>query len=40
MGIYARKQPDALIEGLGIADIDSEGRYLEAQFGNLSVVSL
>ena len=40
VGIYARKQPDALIEGLGIADIDSEGRYLEAQFGNLSVVSL
>ena len=40
VGIYARKQPDALIEGLGIQDIDSEGRYLEAQFGNLSVVSL
>ncbi len=40
VGIYARRQPDVLIEGLGIADIDSEGRYLEAQFGNLSVVSL
>ncbi len=40
VGIYALKQPDALIEGLGIPDIDSEGRYLEAQFGNLSVVSL
>jgi len=40
VGIYARKQPAALIEGLGIPDIDSEGRYLEAQFGNLSVVSL
>ena len=40
VGIYSRKQPDALIEGLGIPDIDCEGRYLEAQFGNLSVVSL
>ena len=26
VGIYARKQPDVLIEGLGISDIDSEGR--------------
>lgn len=26
--------------GLGIADIDNEGRYIEARFGNLSVVSL
>jgi exodeoxyribonuclease-3 len=40
VGIYARRQPDAIIEGLGIPDIDSEGRYIEAQFGNLSVVSL
>jgi exodeoxyribonuclease-3 len=40
VGIYSRKQPDAIIEGLGIADIDAEGRYIEAQFGNLSVVSV
>lgn len=40
VGIYSKKQPDAIIEGLGIADIDGEGRYIEAQFGNLSVVSL
>jgi exodeoxyribonuclease III len=40
VGIYAKVKPDAVIEGLGMADIDSEGRYLEAQFGNLSVVSL
>lgn len=40
VGIYCRRQPDAIIEGLGIPDIDSEGRYIEAQFGNLSVVSL
>jgi len=40
VGIYSRRQPDAIIEGLAIPDIDSEGRYIEAQFGNLSVVSL
>lgn len=40
VGIYSKIQPDAIIEGLGIADIDSEGRYIEARFGKLSVVSL
>lgn len=40
VGIYSKTKPDAVIEGLGIGDIDSEGRYLECQFGNLSVVSL
>jgi len=40
VGIYSRRKPDAMIEGLGIAEFDAEGRYLEAQFGNLSVVSL
>lgn len=40
VGIYSKVQPDAVIEGLGIGDIDSEGRYIEARFGNLSVVSL
>ncbi len=40
VGIYSRKQPDAIIEGLGIADIDAEGRYIEARFGNLSVISV
>lgn len=40
VGIYSKKPADAIIEGLGHADIDAEGRYLEAQFGNLSVISL
>ena len=40
VGLYSRKQPDAIIEGLGFKDIDAEGRYIEARFGNLSVVSL
>ena len=40
VGIYSKKQPDEVIIGLGMSDIDAEGRYLEARFGNLSVVSL
>jgi len=40
VGIYCRKKPDRVIEGLGIPDIDAEGRYIEAQFGNLSIVSV
>ena len=40
VGIWSRKQPDQIIEGLGISDIDCEGRYIEARFGNLSVVSV
>lgn len=43
VGIYSKTKPDAVIIGLGgsnqdVADIDSEGRYIECQFGNLSVV--
>ncbi|AZN37328.1 exodeoxyribonuclease III [Iodobacter ciconiae] len=40
VGLYCRHKPDRIITGLGIADIDVEGRYLQADFGNLSVVSL
>jgi exodeoxyribonuclease III len=40
VGLYCRREPDRVITGLGIADIDFEGRYLQADFGNLSVVSL
>jgi len=40
VGIWSRRQPDQIVEGLGIADIDAEGRYIEAQFGNLSIVSI
>jgi exodeoxyribonuclease III len=40
VGIYSKHQPDQIVEGLGIADIDAEGRYIEAVFGDLSVVSL
>ena len=40
VAIYSKHAPDKVIEGMGYADIDSEGRYLEIQFGNLSVISL
>ena len=40
VGIYSRHAPDRVIEGLGIADIDAEGRFLQLDFGKLSVVSL
>lgn len=40
VGIYCRSKPDKVIEGLGIAEFDAEGRYLEAQFGGLSLISL
>ena len=40
VGLYTLRAPDQIIEGLGLPDIDAEGRYLEAQFGNLSVISL
>jgi exodeoxyribonuclease III len=40
VGIYSKAKPDRVIEGLGVGDIDAEGRYIEAQFGNLSVISL
>jgi len=40
VGIYSKRKPDTVIVGLGIAEFDSEGRYIEAQYGNLSVISL
>ncbi|MFA5983481.1 MAG: exodeoxyribonuclease III [Methylococcaceae bacterium] len=40
VAIYAKNQPDQIIAGIGWADVDSEGRYIEARFDNLSVISL
>ncbi|CAG0939532.1 partial Exodeoxyribonuclease, partial [Candidatus Brocadiaceae bacterium] len=40
VALYCKNKPDNIITGLGFQDIDSEGRWIEAQFGNLSVVSL
>jgi exodeoxyribonuclease-3 len=35
-----RRQPDQVVEGFGNAEFDAEGRYLRADWGNLSVISL
>ncbi len=40
VGIYAKTAPDRIVAGLGVRDIDAEGRYLRADFGKLSVISL
>jgi exodeoxyribonuclease-3 len=40
VGIYSKHKPDHVIVGLGITEFDHEGRYIEAQYGNLSVISL
>lgn len=39
VAIYSRREPDEVRTALGWAPFDDEGRYLEARFGNLSVVS-
>lgn len=40
VGIYSRREPDEVRNSLGWSTFDDEGRYIEACFGNLSVVSL
>src|ERR1051325_4076652 len=40
VAIYARVEPDRVTLGLGLEDIDRQGRFLQADFGKLSVVSL
>lgn len=40
VGVYARHKPDRVIEGLGIARIDAEGRYIELVYDELSVISV
>ncbi|MBK6632314.1 MAG: exodeoxyribonuclease III [Betaproteobacteria bacterium] len=40
VGLYSRRQPEQVIEGFGVDEFDAEGRYIEAVFGKLSVVSV
>jgi exodeoxyribonuclease-3 len=40
VGLWCREKPDAVSEGFGDAEFDGEGRYLRADFGNLSVISV
>ncbi|MDD3516805.1 MAG: exodeoxyribonuclease III [Chromatiales bacterium] len=38
--LYCAREPDEVIRGFGVEEFDDEGRYIEARFGKLSVVSL
>jgi exodeoxyribonuclease III len=40
VAIYTKREPDEVRTELGWELFDSEGRYIEARFGNLSIVSL
>jgi exodeoxyribonuclease-3 len=40
VGIYARRPADRVAMGIGNAEFDAEGRYIRADFGPLSVVSV
>jgi len=40
VALYSRKRPDEVKRGFGAREFDDEGRYVEARFGKLWVVSL
>jgi exodeoxyribonuclease-3 len=40
VALYSRAEPDAVVRGFGVPEFDDEGRYLEARFGKLSVISV
>ncbi|QMT32763.1 exodeoxyribonuclease III [Conchiformibius steedae DSM 2580] len=40
VAVYSRREPDAVQIGMGVEEFDREGRFVRADFGNLSVVSL
>jgi exodeoxyribonuclease III len=39
VAVYSRREPDEVLTAMGWPAFDDEGRYIEARFGNLSVVS-
>jgi len=40
VALYSRREPDKVVRGFGVREFDAEGRFLEARFGKLSVISL
>ncbi|MFV2056122.1 MAG: exodeoxyribonuclease III [Thiohalomonadales bacterium] len=42
VAIYSKQKPDKITRGLGqdFADMDAEGRFIQADFGKLSIISL
>lgn len=39
-GIYSKRLPDRVVSGFGNPEFDAEGRYVQCDFGNLSVISV
>ena len=40
VALYSRAAPERVVRGFGVREFDGEGRYLEAQFPGLAIVSL
>ncbi len=40
VGLYAKRPPDRVVAGIGVAEFDAEGRYLRCDWAGLSVISL
>ena len=40
VALYSREAPQRVVRGFGVPEFDREGRYLEAQFPQVAVVSL
>jgi exodeoxyribonuclease III len=40
VSLLSRRKPDRIVVGFGWPDFDAEGRYLQADFGELSVASI
>jgi len=40
VGIYSKIKPDYVERGLGMSDLDHEGRFIRADFGRLTIASL
>ncbi|MDD2743958.1 MAG: exodeoxyribonuclease III [Rhodocyclaceae bacterium] len=40
VGLWSRQKPEWVVEGFDGAEFDAEGRYIRADFGNVSVISL
>ena len=40
VGVYARREPKRVVCGFGNAEFDAEGRYVEADFGDYTAVSM
>lgn len=40
VAIFTKRQPDNVVSGIGIPEYDREGRFIRADYGDLSVVSV